>query len=87
MTALATARKELNGARPTAVNLSWATGILFGAQVAAQAVPSALFAVAFLCISVATPMIRNLLIPGGRFRTVFAATIAAADAYFASLKV
>ena len=58
----------------------WATGILFGAQVAAQAVPSALFAVAFLCISVATPMIRNLLIPGGRFRTVFAATIAAAAA-------
>ena len=37
MTALATARKELNGARPTAVNLSWATGILWEAAVSMEA--------------------------------------------------
>ena len=52
--------------------------MLFGADVAAQPLPSALFGVAFFCISVATPLIRNLLIPADRFRTVFAATIAAA---------
>ena len=56
----------------------WATAVLFGADVAAQPLPSALFGVAFFCISVATPLIRNLLIPADRFRTVFAATIAAA---------
>lgn len=56
----------------------WATGVLFGAEVAAQALPSALFGLAFVCISIATPLIRNLLIPADRFRIVFAATICAA---------
>ena len=56
----------------------WATALLFGADVAAQSLPSALFGVAFVCISIATPLIRNLLIPADRFRIVFAATIAAA---------
>lgn len=56
----------------------WVTGLVFGADVAAQPIPSALFGVAFLCISTATPMIRNLLIPADRFRTVLAATICAA---------
>lgn len=56
----------------------WATGLVFGPQVAAQPVPSALYAVAFVCISLATPLIRNLLIPAGRFRVVLLATIAAA---------
>ena len=56
----------------------WATAVLFGADVAAQPLPSALFGVAFVCISIATPLIRNLLIPADRFRTVFAATITAA---------
>lgn len=68
----------LLGGAAIAVLGPWATGVLFGADVAAQAVPSALFGIAFLCISLATPMIRNLLIPAGRVRTVFAATIAAA---------
>ena len=56
----------------------WVTGILFGAAVAAQVLPSILFGVAFLCISTATPLIRNLLIPGHRVKTVLAATIVAA---------
>ncbi len=56
----------------------WATGILFGAAVAAQPLPSLLFGVAFLCISSATPLIRNLLIPGHRVKTVLSATIVAA---------
>lgn len=56
----------------------WATGIVFGASVAAQPVPSGLYAVAFFCISLATPMIRNLLIPAGRFRIVLVATVSAA---------
>jgi len=56
----------------------WATGLVFGADVAAQPLPSALFGIAFFCISTATPMIRNLLIPADRFRTVFAATVCAA---------
>lgn len=56
----------------------WATSIVFGAQVAAQPGPSALYAMAFVCISLATPMIRNLLIPAGRFRVVLLATISAA---------
>lgn len=58
----------------------WATALVFGPSVAAQSVPSALFGAAFLCISTATPMIRNLLIPADRFRIVFAATISAAAA-------
>jgi PST family polysaccharide transporter len=56
----------------------WATGLVFGAQVAAQPVPSALFGVAFFCISLATPLIRNLLIPADRFRIVLVATVSAA---------
>lgn len=58
----------------------WATAFLFGPSVAAQPAPSALFGLAFFAISVATPLIRNLLIPADRFRIVLAATITAAVA-------
>lgn len=56
----------------------WATGLVFGAKVAAQPVPCMLYGVAFLCISLATPLIRNILIPASRFRVVLIATVAAA---------
>nr|WP_314843636.1 hypothetical protein [uncultured Microbacterium sp.] len=56
----------------------WATALLFGAKVAAAPVPCILFGVAFFCISMATPMIRNLLIPADRVRVVLASTITAA---------
>ena len=75
---LAHAALGLAGGLAIALLGPWATAVLFGADVAAQPLPSALFGVAFFCISVATPLIRNLLIPADRFRTVFAATIAAA---------
>lgn len=68
----------LIGGLAIAVLGPWATGVLFGADVAAQSLPSALFGVAFFCISLATPLIRNLLIPADRFRIVFAATLCAA---------
>lgn len=56
----------------------WATAIVFGSTVAATGAVSALYGVAFLFISVSTPMIRNLLIPAGRVTTVMRATIASA---------
>ncbi|MDY0830362.1 polysaccharide biosynthesis protein [Microbacterium sp. BG28] len=56
----------------------WATGLVFGAAVAAAPLPCALFGTAFFFISCGTPLIRNLLIPAGRFRLVFAATICSA---------
>ena len=56
----------------------WATSLLFGAAVAAQPVPSALFGVAFFFLSSTTPLIRNILIPSQHYRVVFAATVAAA---------
>ena len=58
----------------------WATGVLFGASVAAAPIPSALFGVAFFFLSTTTPLIRNILIPGQRYRLVFIATVAAAVA-------
>jgi O-antigen/teichoic acid export membrane protein len=58
----------------------WATGLLFGAEVAAQPIPSALFGVAFFFLSTTTPLIRNVLIPAERYRLVFIATVAAAIA-------
>lgn len=56
----------------------WATALVFGPTVAADPMPCALFGVAFFCISLATPLIRNLLIPADRVRVVLAATITAA---------
>ena len=58
----------------------WATGVLFGASVAAAPIPSALFGIAFFFLSTTTPLIRNILIPGQRYRLVFIATVAAAVA-------
>ncbi|KAA9111226.1 lipopolysaccharide biosynthesis protein [Microbacterium rhizomatis] len=54
------------------------TGLVFGASVAAQPLPSALFGVAFFFLSTTTPLIRNILIPAHRYRIVFAATVSAA---------
>ncbi len=56
----------------------WLTGVLFGQDVAAKPLPSLLFGVAFFFLSTTTPLIRNILIPAQAYRTVFAATIAAA---------
>lgn len=56
----------------------WATALLFGPAVAADPVTCLLFGVAFFFISSSTPLIRNLLIPAGRYRLVFGATVASA---------
>lgn len=66
------------GAASIAMLAPWATTILFGPEVAAQPLPSALFGVAFFFLSTTTPLIRNILIPAQRYRLVFGATIAAA---------
>lgn len=58
----------------------WATTILFGEAVAAEPLPSLLFGVAFLFISSATPLVRNLLIPAGRYRLVLTVTLVSAGA-------
>ncbi|MET0932686.1 MAG: polysaccharide biosynthesis protein [Mycetocola sp.] len=55
----------------------WATALVFGPDVAAGSAPSALFGVAFFCISTTTPFIRNALVPAGQFRIVLIATILA----------
>jgi PST family polysaccharide transporter len=54
------------------------TGIVFGTAVAAAPIPSLLYGVAFFFLSSTTPLIRNILIPAQRYRTVFMATIASA---------
>ena len=53
----------------------WVTGLIFPGQ-GAQYAPSAWFGVAFLFISLSTPLIRNLLVPSGRGRTVLVCTLA-----------
>ncbi|WP_425956316.1 lipopolysaccharide biosynthesis protein [Xylanimonas sp. McL0601] len=54
----------------------WVTGLVFGTDVAAHRAAAAWYGVAFLFISLSTPLIRNLLIPSGRGRFVLAGTIA-----------
>lgn len=53
----------------------WVTGLVFPGQ-SAQLAPSVWFGVAFLFISLSTPLIRNLLVPSGRGRVVLACTLA-----------
>ncbi|GAA1840687.1 hypothetical protein GCM10009750_28450 [Agromyces salentinus] len=55
----------------------WASGFIFGAAVAADPLTCTLFGAAFFCISSATPFIRNILIPHGRYRFVLATTLTA----------
>lgn len=54
----------------------WVTGLLFGADVAATRPAAVWYGIAFLFISLSTPLIRNLLIPAGRGRYVLAMTVA-----------
>lgn len=56
----------------------WATSILFGPAVAAEPGTSLWYGVAFFFLSTSTPLLRNLLLPNGRARTVLAATAASA---------
>lgn len=59
-----------------AVTGPWITGLVFGDDVAAHVVPSLWYGVAFLAMSLSTPLIRNLLIPAGQGRLVFGSTLA-----------
>ncbi len=63
----------------------WATGVLFGADVAAEPLPSLLFGIAFLFLASATPLIRNLLIPAGRYRFVLTVTLVSAGVGVATM--
>ncbi|WP_157421657.1 lipopolysaccharide biosynthesis protein [Agromyces sp. Leaf222] len=65
------------GAVGLAVLGPWASGFIFGADVAADPLTCVLFGVAFFAISSATPFIRNILIPHGRYRFVLATTLTA----------
>ena len=56
----------------------WATGLLFGADVAAPRDVCVWYGVAFLFLSASTPPIRNLLIPAGRVRLVLGWTVGSA---------
>lgn len=53
----------------------WLTRFVFGARAVAERAPSLWYGVAFLFLSLATPLIRNLLIPAGRTRWVLFATV------------
>jgi len=56
----------------------WATGLLFGAAVAAPREACFWYGLAFLLISASTPLVRNLLVPAGRVRLVLGWTIGSA---------
>jgi PST family polysaccharide transporter len=56
----------------------WATGFVFGADVAAPRDVCVWYGVAFLFLSLSTPPIRNLLIPSGRVRLVLGWTLGSA---------
>lgn len=66
------------GGATIAIAGPWATALVFSDSVAAPPVTCLLFGIAFLFISSGTPLIRNLLIPAGRVRLVFTATLASA---------
>lgn len=54
------------------------TGFVFDSDVAATSPQSLFFGLSLFFISVTTPLIRNVLIPAGKYRQVFIATAAAA---------
>jgi len=56
----------------------WATGFVFGPDVAAPRDVCVWYGVAFLFLSVSTPPIRNLLVPAGRVRLVLGWTLGSA---------
>lgn len=56
----------------------WASTVLFGKSVAAEPTTMVWYGIAFFFISATTPLLRNLLLPNGRARTVLAATIVSA---------
>jgi O-antigen/teichoic acid export membrane protein len=56
----------------------WATGLLFGADVAAPRDVCVWYGLAFCFLSASTPPIRNLLIPAGRVRLVLGWTLGSA---------
>lgn len=68
------------GAAGLAVLGPWATTLVFGPDATAPAAVCLMYGLAFLFISSSTPLIRNILIPAGRARTVFIATVVAAVA-------
>lgn len=54
------------------------TGFVLGADVAATFTQSLFFGISLFFISVTTPLIRNVMIPAGKFQQVFVATAVAA---------
>ncbi len=63
------------GAAGLAVVGPWATVVLFGAHLEATGDLFAGYAVAFFCVSVGTPLVRNVLVPLGQTRAVVAADV------------
>lgn len=57
---------------------NWATGFLFGADLAASSATVAFYALAFLCICTSTSLGRHILVPLGLPRYLLAATVCGA---------
>ncbi|MBP1325261.1 PST family polysaccharide transporter [Leucobacter exalbidus] len=68
----------LVGGAAIALLAPWVTGLVFGENVAATHAQSIFFGASLFFISATTPLIRNIMIPAGKFRRVFGATAVAA---------
>lgn len=68
----------LSGAGILALLGPWASSLIFGLDKQAAQSVCVIYGVAYIFLSVSTPLIRNLLIPGGRQQLVLGATIATA---------
>ena len=53
----------------------WLTGLLFGRGAKTDSATAGWYGLAFICISWATPLIRNILIPRGKSGIVFRSSI------------
>jgi PST family polysaccharide transporter len=75
----------LAGAGILALLGPWASSLIFGLDKQAAQSVCAIYGVAYIFLSVSTPLIRNLLIPAGRQKLVLGATIATASLGMAAM--
>ncbi|MFJ4037653.1 hypothetical protein ACIPVB_06170 [Microbacterium sp. NPDC090007] len=68
-----------------AVGGTWLSASLFGADKAGDAGTLLFYGIAFFCVTMSTPLIRNVLIPARRDRAVFRATVGAATVGLAAM--
>lgn len=68
-----------------AVGGAWLSAWLFGTDKAGDAGTLLFYGIAFFCVTMSTPLIRNVLIPARRDRAVFQATVGAAAVGLATM--